>query len=43
MKTYTAFLDMLILYLLVQAVNFNLTGNYINNSATGRRGALSAL
>lgn len=43
MKTYTAFLDMLILYFLVQALNFNLTGNYINNSGTGRRGVVSIM
>jgi hypothetical protein len=40
MKTYTAFLDMLILSFLILAINFNLTDNCITDSVTGRRGGI---
>jgi hypothetical protein len=40
MKTYTAFLDMLILLFLLLAVHFNVNDNYIIDDVKGRRGAL---
>lgn len=40
MKAYTAFLDMLILLFLILALNFSLTGNYITDDITGRRGKI---
>ena len=43
MKTYTAFLDMLIITFLVLAIYFNLTGNYITDSPSGRRGVVSIM
>ena len=40
MKTYTAFLDMLILLFFALAIHFHLSDNYIVDDITGRRGAL---
>ena len=38
MKTYTQFLDILIVCLLILAIQFNLSDNSITNSLAGRRG-----
>ena len=40
MKTYAAFLDMLILYFLALAVHFSVNDNYIVDDVSERRGAL---
>jgi hypothetical protein len=40
MKTYTAFLDMLILFFLSLAVHFSVSDNYIVDDVSRRRGAL---
>lgn len=40
MKTYTAFLDMLIMSFIVLAINFNLTDHYITDVDNNRRGVL---
>lgn len=40
MKTYTSFLDMLVLFFLILAIQFHFNGNYIVDDITGRRGAL---
>jgi hypothetical protein len=40
MKTYTLFLDIVILSLLVLAINFQLTDDYVTGSFTGRRGVI---
>lgn len=41
MKAYTALLDMLTIYFIVLAINFNLTGDYITGPVGVRRGAVS--
>ncbi|MBA4166024.1 MAG: hypothetical protein H0X41_00495 [Chitinophagaceae bacterium] len=40
MKTYTLFLDVIIMSLLLLAVQFNLSDNTITDVATGRRGTI---
>ena len=40
MKTYTAFLDMLVLFFIILAIQFNTNGNYIVDDVSERRGAL---
>jgi hypothetical protein len=43
MKAYTAFLDMLTIFFLVLAINFNLTGDHITGPVGERRGAVSIM
>lgn len=40
MKTYIRFLDILIVCLLILAVQFNLSNDYITDSFTSRRGVI---
>ncbi|MEP7258889.1 MAG: hypothetical protein ABI687_10875 [Flavitalea sp.] len=40
MKTYIQLLDILIVCLLILAIQFNLSDNYITDSVIGRRGVI---